>query len=104
MWHNAIGKRGANEVGTCVSDAITEAAKTGTKEFRSFSDSCSGQNKNRFIYAMLLMLSVRLKIKIRHCFLEPCHTYNDADSIHAMIERASKGIDMYMIYMSGLRS
>lgn len=95
LWHNGIGKRGSNEIGTCVKDAYTAAAKAGAKEIISFSDSCSGQNKNRFVYSMIMTASAQLGIKIKHVFLEPGHTYNDADGVHARIDKASDGIDIY---------
>ncbi|KAK3928026.1 Trypsin V-A [Frankliniella fusca] len=95
IWHAGIAKRGANEVGSAVMNAYINCAKDGKKEILSFSDSCSGQNKNRFIYAMMLNVSAKYSIKIRHCFLTPGHTYNDADGVHARIEAATRMKDIY---------
>lgn len=95
LWHAGTAKRGANEIGTALRLALSDLARQGIKEVQSFSDSCAGQNKNRFVYAMLLLVSASCGITIRHCFLEPGHTYNDADSVHAQIERASDRKDIY---------
>lgn len=95
LWHAGTAKRGANEIGTALKLALSDLARQGIKEVWSFSDSCAGQNKNRFIYAMLLLVSASCGIKITHCFLEPGHTYNDADSVHGRIEIASKRRDIY---------
>ncbi|KAE8746061.1 hypothetical protein FOCC_FOCC007184 [Frankliniella occidentalis] len=95
LWHAGIAKRGANEIGSCVMKAYIQHAKEGKKEIYSFSDSCSGQNKNRYVYSMMLQVSAAYGVKIRHCFLTPGHTYNDADSVHARIENATKGKEIY---------
>ncbi|KAK3919940.1 Non-reducing polyketide synthase PKS1 [Frankliniella fusca] len=95
LWHEGIAKRGANEIGSCLMKALVHQAQEGKTEIYSFSDSCSGQNKNRFIYAMILQVSAIFGVKIRHCFLTPGHTYNDADSVHARIESATKGKEIY---------
>lgn len=95
VWHEGIAKRGANEIGSCVWDHMSSQATNGIKELYSFSDSCAGQNRNRFVYAMLLWLSVTSVIKICHTFLEPGHTYNEGDSVHATIERAAKRKEIF---------
>lgn len=95
LWHAGIAKRGANEIASAVIEALLVCSQEGKKEVKSFSDSCSGQNRNRFVYAMFLIASARFNIKIRHCFLEPGHTYNDADGVHARIDRHSDGKDIW---------
>ncbi|XP_052128350.1 uncharacterized protein LOC127750525 [Frankliniella occidentalis] len=51
LWHEAVAKRGANEIGSCVLNYVkTSVAKQGCKTVYSFSDSCAGQNKNRFFF------------------------------------------------------
>ncbi|KAK3929722.1 Phosphoglycolate phosphatase [Frankliniella fusca] len=95
VWHEGIAKRGANDIGSCVFKHISSYADNGIKELHSFSDSCSGQNRNRFIYAMLLLAATMFSIKIRHCFLEPGHTYNEGDSVHASIEKAAKRKEVF---------
>lgn len=58
----------------------------------SFSDTCGGQNRNQFVSAAMLY-AVN---KIDHLqivdlkFMESGHSYLEADSIHATIERARK--------------
>jgi hypothetical protein len=44
---------------------------------------------------MLLHAAVLLNVKLKHVFLEPGHTYNEADSVHAMIERCSRRKEIF---------
>lgn len=97
LWHEGIAKRGANEIGSCFMIALIHQAQEGKKEIFTFSDSCSGQNKNRFVYGMMLRVSAIYGVKIRHCFLTPGHTYNDADSVHARIEAATRKKEIFDI-------
>jgi hypothetical protein len=90
MWHEATAKKGADEVSSMLLHYFEQLAKKGIKKIKSFSDSCWSQNKNRFVYAMLLIAAARYDIEIEHCFLEPGHTHNEGDSVHATIEAATK--------------
>lgn len=59
-----------------------------TKDVALYCDSCSGQNKNRALMAMLaLFLNFTKNIKsIKITFLIPGHTYMQVDSVHGAIE------------------
>lgn len=93
MWHESVAKRGCNEIGSCLLKWIERKKKENEniKEFIFFSDNCSGQNRNRYIFALYLFISEKFNVKITHKFLEKGHTQNEADSIHALIERRKKG-------------
>lgn len=62
---------------------------------KSFSDSCSGQNRNRNMFSMMLMAAVRFKIKVSHQFMEPGHTQNENDSVHARIEKCAEAKEIF---------
>ncbi|KAL4716988.1 hypothetical protein ACJJTC_001849 [Scirpophaga incertulas] len=90
MWHEAEGKRGSNEVSSCLSDFISKGVDAGAVEFRFWSDNCAGQNRNRIVFAAYMLLSQKYNITIKHTFLEQGHTQQEGDSVHALIERCAK--------------
>lgn len=57
MWTECTGKRGANEVSSCLMMFMKNLIDKGTKEFLFWSDNCSGQNRNRVFYSMYIYLS-----------------------------------------------
>ncbi|KAJ0169363.1 hypothetical protein K1T71_015247 [Dendrolimus kikuchii] len=96
MWHEAIAKRGANEVSSCIYQFIKQKALQGVKSFRLWSDNCAGQNRNRIVFALYLLAVKEFGVTITHRFLEKGHTQNEGDSVHSSIERAS---DRKLIYV-----
>lgn len=90
MWDESDGKRGSNEISTCILKFIKLKKLSGIKEFSFYSDNCAGQNRNRFIYSMWEYAAYTLKVNIIHTFLEKGHTQNEGDSMHATIECAKK--------------
>ena len=95
MWPENIAKRGANEVASCLFDFIEIKVADGALEFRFWSDNCTGQNRNRVIYSLYMLASRKFNIDITHRFLESGHTQQEADSVHALIERSCKGKIIY---------
>lgn len=56
----------------------------------SFSDTCGGQNRNKFV-ATAMLFAVNTKEHLQTVdlkFMESGHSYLEADSMHATIERA----------------
>lgn len=51
MWHEMLGKRGANDVISCLAHFIfrNPLGRTGAKWSVWWADNCSGQNKNNFL-------------------------------------------------------
>lgn len=90
MWDESVAKRGANEVSSCLLNFIERNAKDGVKEFRFWSDNCAGQNRNRIVYSLYVYAAKKFNVTIYHRFLEKGHTQNEGDSMHSVIERASK--------------
>lgn len=61
-----------------------------------FSDNCAGQNKNKAIVGMYLHAMNTFNIdSICHYYLEPGHTQNEGDSMHALIERSARRVNVY---------
>jgi len=96
MWDESQGKRGSNEIGTCLLKFIESMKEKGYKEFSFYSDNCGGQNRNRFIYSMWEYASITFKVKITHTFLERGHTQSEGDSMHSCVEHAKKGKVIYV--------
>lgn len=90
LWTEVDALKGSNEVGTCVLKFIKAKVSEGVKEFIFESDSPSGQNRNRMVFNMYLTAAAKYGIKITHRFLESGHSYSEADSMHAEIEREAK--------------
>ena len=61
-----------------------------------YSDSCAGQNKNRYVATALLYSVNSTHVKdIVHKFLTPGHTGMEVDSAHSCIERAKKHVNIF---------
>lgn len=93
-WGECDGKRGSNEIASCLYLYLKELDKRGVETVLLYCDSCTGQNKNRVILSMLnyfLLKSENLQV-IQVNYLLPGHTYMPADSVHATIESEVKKI------------
>ena len=98
MWHEGVAKRGSSNISSCVWKYMSDKLKNNEpcKEFVFFSDNCSGQNKNKAVAGMYMHATLSLNVaRITHYFLEPGHTQNEGDSMHAVIEKASKRANIY---------
>lgn len=95
FWDETEGERGTSEIGTALwTHLLTLPEKV--KRVSFFSDCCGGQNRNRFIAALLLHAVRVLHFEqIDHCFLESGHTHMEVDSMHSCIEQAKKGKEVY---------
>lgn len=87
MWPEVNGKHGACEVCSCLLKFIEDKVHIGAKEFRFWSDNCAGQNRNRIVFSFFTYAARKFGVTITHRFLERGHTQNEADSVHALIER-----------------
>lgn len=95
MWYESIGRRGSTEVGSCLLRFINHNIHQGVNQFSFYSDNCSGQNRNKFLFTMYSFLAQKHNIIIRHTFLEKGHTETEGDSMHSVIERASKHVPIF---------
>lgn len=94
VWHEAEGKRGANEIGSCVWHYLNNVNNKAINDGKLidiifYTDNCSGQNKNRFLFSLYLFAVNNLSNIniITHKYLIRGHTQNDADNVHSVIER-----------------
>lgn len=91
IWDETHGSKGASEIGTCLLNYLKNLPET-VSYVSSFSDTCGGQNRNQFVsVAMLYAVNKIDHLRIMDLkFMESGHSYLEADSIHATIERARK--------------
>lgn len=96
MWSEANGKKGANEVCSGLMLFMQSKIDGGTKQFKFWSDNCSGQNRNRIVFALYQYIVQKYDVEsITHRFLEVGHTQNEGDSVHSVIEGASNNRTIY---------
>ena len=96
VWDQTEAGRSADEFASCVWQFINMMVEKGKKEFIFYSDNCSAQNKNQFLFSMYVMASIRFGIKITHRYLEVGHTHMEVDSVHARIESSVKNKDLFV--------
>ncbi len=90
LWCEVDGKRGSNEIGSCLLKYIRQLAPT-VKTLVLFSDSCGGQNRNQFVAAAMLWAAQKSDLQeISLNFLESGHTQMECDAMHAAIEHEKR--------------
>ena len=97
MWPETHGKRGANEIATCLLRYL-HSLPDDIKHVTSYSDTCSGQNRNIYVAAAMLhaVNTTHLNI-IDMKFMESGHSMMEVDSMHAAIETKRKHQKLYNI-------
>lgn len=96
VWDQTEARRGAAEIASSLWSFIKKKVEVGVKEFHIYSDNCSAQNKNQFLFSMYVMASIRFNIKIIHRYLEVGHTHMEVDSMHACIENSVRYTDIFV--------
>ncbi|KAK3913144.1 putative 2-phosphosulfolactate phosphatase [Frankliniella fusca] len=96
VWDQTEARKGSAEITSMLWSFIQMKVAAGIEEFRIYSDNCSAQNKNQFLFSMYVMASIRFNIKITHCYLEVGHTHVEVDSVHATIENSVKNTDIFV--------
>lgn len=96
LWDETQGKRGANEIASCVYDFIM-LSHNRISSVRMMSDGCGGQQKNSIFATMCLELCINHPSleTVDHQFFEPGHTEMECDSIHSKVEKKSKHVPVY---------
>lgn len=91
LWDETQGKKGSSEIGTCLLNYLESLPET-VHHVTSYSDTASGQNRNKFIVAAMMYAVSRIdNLQIIDMkYMESGHSYLEADSMHATIERAKK--------------
>ncbi|MEW8548265.1 MAG: hypothetical protein AB2693_32575, partial [Candidatus Thiodiazotropha sp.] len=97
LWNETEGNRGSCEIGTCLL-LYLKSLPSNIDHVCFFSDSCTGQNRNRFIATALMhAVSTLPYIKtVDHKYLESGHTQMECDSMHAAIETAKKRTSVFV--------
>lgn len=89
-WNECEGKRGGNEIASCLYEWF-QRLPSNVKSVSLFSDTCSGQNRNKNVAAMFLYVVQNTHVEtICHNFLESGHSYLECDSMHSAIEREKR--------------
>ncbi|XP_055705258.1 uncharacterized protein LOC129803000 [Phlebotomus papatasi] len=96
VWDESISGRGAEEVASCLFEYMRQEIEKGTKHFIFWTDNCPAQNKNKCLAAFYGWMCKTFKIDITHRYLERGHTQNEADSVHALIERKTKNQTIFV--------
>uniref|UniRef100_A0A6P7GN78 Uncharacterized protein LOC114344462 n=1 Tax=Diabrotica virgifera virgifera TaxID=50390 RepID=A0A6P7GN78_DIAVI len=96
VWDETHGNKGSVEIGSCLLKYLMNLPETVT-HVASFSDTCSGQNRNKFVTAAMLYAVNKIdNLKIIDLkFMETGHSYLEADSMHSTIERAKRHKKIY---------
>lgn len=97
LWSELNGKKGSCEIGTILLHYLSKCVPSNVTEISLFSDTCSGQNRNQYVAAMLLWAvhNIEHLQMIEHKFLESGHTYMEADSMHSAIESQKKDTSVF---------
>jgi len=97
LWDETRGKKGSAEIVTCLLKYL-ESIPDSIQHVILYCDTCSGQNCNRFMVAMMVhaVNTVRHLKTIDLKCMESGHSYLEPDSIHASIERAKKHRQLYL--------
>lgn len=96
VWDETHGSKGSIEIGSCILKYLFSLPET-VSHVASFSDTCGGQNRNKFVAAAMLfaVYNINHLQTIDLKFMESGHSYLEADSMHATIERAKRHKKIY---------
>lgn len=91
-WSESDGKRGPNEIASCLEKYLRELDGRNIKDVALYCDNCPGQQKNKFVVSAIAYVASKLKHvrTISLNFLVAGHTHMVVDSVHAVIEQFSQ--------------
>ena len=96
IWNERVGKRGSNEIGSCIYKYVISQVEKGKRIFSFYSDACGGQNRNTHITALMWWLRCKYNLKeIKQTFFVSGHSQSEVDGIHSRVEDSSRLIDVY---------
>lgn len=95
VWDQTIAKKGSNEVNSSLYHYAEMMSQEGVLILIVYSDNCTGQNKNMYLFCLYYLLAQKFKLTIIHRWLEKGHTEMGADSVHARIEIRTQKIDIF---------
>jgi len=97
VWDETEGHHGANEISSCLLNYLNGLPDE-VKHVASFSDTCGGQNRNKFVAAAMMyaVQSTANKLEIVDLkYMERGHSYLECDSMHATIEHEKKHATLF---------
>ena len=89
LWGEADGKRGSNEIASCLEKYLTQLDERKIHEVALYCDNCPGQQKNQITLTAISYILPRFTNlrKVSLNFLKAGHTMMIVDSVHAVIEK-----------------
>ena len=91
LWTEGEAKRGSSEVCSSIFSFLRNISLENYSKVKTFSDCCSGQNRNRNIVAFFMYLCHQFDIsEWEHIYMESGHSYLPNDRDFAAIEKAAK--------------
>ena len=77
-------------------DYLNKIIDESPKDVIIFTDGCTSQNRNAIVSNALLQLAMQKKVVIIQKFLEKGHTQMEVDSVHSVIERKLKHLEIFL--------
>lgn len=77
-------------------DYITKLLQDNLKDVIIWTDGCTAQNRNSIVSNALLRLAMDKKVTITQKYLEKGHTQMEVDSVHSLIERKLKNVEIFL--------
>ncbi len=98
IWNESEGRRGSNEIASALWQWLVEIDRKGVKKVVLYSDTCGGQNRNRYLCtAISYFLSQSTSItRIEQKFFESGHSESECDSMHSCMERRLKNCPVHL--------
>ena len=92
IWNESEGKRGSNEIMSCIYDFLMNSISLANYEkIHTFSDGCAGQNRNKTMISFMSYIVETTNIsEWTHSFMESGHSFLPNDTDFGRIERAKK--------------
>lgn len=89
VWDETQGKRGANEICSCLYEYVSRIVTTKPgSAIILYTENCGAQQKNQFLMALYIFMLQKLEVSsILHKFLVKGHTQNLCDNVHSVIEQ-----------------
>ncbi|GFO04040.1 hypothetical protein PoB_003054500 [Plakobranchus ocellatus] len=94
LWNEVEDGLNASEFASCLVSYLEDNAESFDKAV-IYSDGCTFQNQNRVLATALRYFCVKYGKTIEQKILERGHTQMEVDSVHAIIERRLKNMDVY---------
>lgn len=99
LWDETQRKRDSCEIATCLmKQTQSVCSSTPIEHITYFSDTCGGQNRNKFVAASFVYVISKCPClkTLKQKFLQSGHSQMECDSVHATIENVKKKNSIYV--------